>query len=830
MITIYPADCTDFSNNGAGTLQPISCQVTETLNGEYELILVHPIDEAGKWTRLAAGNIIRAPVPLDAMTPFVELPDNCYEMDVTSRGKWRFTSATPVYDRIGSLRKKVILANYYGGDFCAVRGTMYFVILRYTETGTLYSIKDSPSYPTDAVPEGMTRTVETWYKVLAWKWDPEAKISKAVDGWVRAGTVSNVYHETQMVTVAGDTVEARPLREQPFRIYRTVPELDKVTVYARHIFYDLLDNMILDYTASEHDRGAEIVKGIGEACQAEHSYAFFSDVTETPEEFHIEQKNPVEALLGEEGVIGQLGGELFRDWRDVYIVKRVGHDTDITIREGKNLLGISYDIDITNVTTRLIPMGETAKGEPLYLPEVYVDSPFAESYDHPRIMPLKVDGAKVDAKHSQADVLQMLRNAAQAEFDNGCDQPTVTLSVDFINECDTEEYKQYGFLQNIYLGDSVRVVSSTLGVDVQMRMTQYTYDCLLMRYTAMVLGTAADTMATAPIGSRQLPNGIITGSKIAIGAVGTGALASGAVTSAKIGTAAIGSAHIEEAAINTAHIADAAITKAKMGQAAIGTAQIEDAAITKAKIGQAAIGSAQIEDGAIVAAKIGQGEITRAKIANGAIGEAQIADASITSAKIVSLNADVIDTGTLAAERILLRGEDGLLYELNSQCGDLTPAQLSDDKYAEYLDGSVLVKKSITAEQIKANSITADEIQAGTITVDKLQSGFGAQIDLSGNAIQMSIQSLDDLITNDLQPVANNINRFMSFSSEGLRQGKEGSDYSTLIDDTGYHIDKRDVVGHVGSFTASGLRTEGVTIGEIRCRATSTGGWVWVEV
>ena len=26
-----------------------------------------------------------------------------------------------------------------------------------------------------------------------------------------------------------------------FRIYRVVPELDKVTVYARHIFYDLLD-------------------------------------------------------------------------------------------------------------------------------------------------------------------------------------------------------------------------------------------------------------------------------------------------------------------------------------------------------------------------------------------------------------------------------------------------------------------------------------------------------------------------------------------------------------------------------------------------------------
>ena len=58
MICVYPADCTDFSTNGNGTLAPLSAEVTETLNGEYELTLVHPIDEAGKWQRLVEGSII----------------------------------------------------------------------------------------------------------------------------------------------------------------------------------------------------------------------------------------------------------------------------------------------------------------------------------------------------------------------------------------------------------------------------------------------------------------------------------------------------------------------------------------------------------------------------------------------------------------------------------------------------------------------------------------------------------------------------------------------------------------------------------------------------
>ena len=39
MIYVCPPDCTDFSANGA--LSPISCEVTETLNGEYEVTLVH---------------------------------------------------------------------------------------------------------------------------------------------------------------------------------------------------------------------------------------------------------------------------------------------------------------------------------------------------------------------------------------------------------------------------------------------------------------------------------------------------------------------------------------------------------------------------------------------------------------------------------------------------------------------------------------------------------------------------------------------------------------------------------------------------------------------
>ena len=63
MICVYPADCRDFTTNGNGTLTPISATVAETLNGEYEVQLEHPIDAEGKWQRLVEGCILRVPVP-----------------------------------------------------------------------------------------------------------------------------------------------------------------------------------------------------------------------------------------------------------------------------------------------------------------------------------------------------------------------------------------------------------------------------------------------------------------------------------------------------------------------------------------------------------------------------------------------------------------------------------------------------------------------------------------------------------------------------------------------------------------------------------------------
>ena len=134
------------------------------------------------------------------------------------------------------------------------------------------------------------KTSSSWYEVTC----PDGK-----HGYMSSEYLTYVRTEQQSTTTnvgfRNDVVESRQLRDQPFRIYRVVPELDKVTVYARHIFYDLLDNMIKQIKPASDAVGASVVKSISDGCLSEHDFTFYSDLESTASNVSFENINPVEA-------------------------------------------------------------------------------------------------------------------------------------------------------------------------------------------------------------------------------------------------------------------------------------------------------------------------------------------------------------------------------------------------------------------------------------------------------------------------------------------------------------------------------------------------------
>ena len=731
MLCVYPANCTDFSNNGMGVISPSSAIVKETLNGSYELEIVHPYDANGKWQRLVEGYIVRAPVPA-AMTPQVKLAPQTSTSGMVYRVS---TNRDPLRLRSGTGTKYKILGKYK-------KGTQVIVL---------------------------AKTTSSWYEVTC----PDGK-----HGYMSASYLTYVKTLPAPEQAAAEVVEARQLRDQPFRIYRVVPELDKVTAYARHVFYDLLDNMIRKLEPGSPDTGATVVQSLSEGCLSEHPFTFYSDLTSTAEEVSFENKNPVDCLLGSDGIIEKYGGELQRDWFDVFIVDRIGSDTNIEIRQGKNLTGIKYDVDMTDVTTRIMPTGQDKDGKVLYLPEIYVDSPLVESYPSPKWMHLDVSGAKEvtkgksSEKKSKSQCYTEMRQAAQDEFDKGCDLPTVTLTVEFIDVTETEEYKQYTFLQSIFLGDAVRVVARGIGVSVAMRMTEYSYDCLTRKYTKMTLGSVSDTLSGSVITSRQLPSGIITGSKLALGSVGIGQLQDGAVGELQIQEAAIGNAHIQNAAIGAANIQTAAIEFAHIAAATINSLNTGALEATTAKI--ASLRAADIQTDSLAAALAAFTVIT--------CGTATFDAATIRHLVAQSMNLEYGAAGqvfiqNLAVEyaqmigasigNLCIKASNGQYYIIDvdgsgNVTATLTTVTEQEIDAGQTEAGRVILETSITASDLNTGNLLAtfalvNQIDAARIDVDQLfaRQAFIDQLNTSvirsQDFIQLVVGTVDDTVDEAMQ-------------------------------------------------------------------------------
>lgn len=471
-----------------------------------------------------------------------------------------------------------------------------------------------------------------------------------------------------------EAVPPRAVKEQLFRIYSVEQSEDgtQVRVRGKHISYDLLYNLVLDYATAQPTAAGTVFREILAHRQDKTlPFRMYSDVTETIPAGDYGMKNPMAALLDEGTGAVRLARCMFlRDNFDLYAVKPVAADRGVTIRHGKNLTGAELSADDSQVYTHIVPVGEDKEGKPLLTEQVTFVSQHA-SYAYPRIKLLQVSGAKVGSKAAdgsemdEAAVRAKLAEAALAELAAGVDQPQVTLKVSFLDLGGTEEYAAYAGLQRVHLYDTVRVVHSPRNIDTRAMVVGYAWNLGTAMYDEIELGDPFGEQLETISGS-QVSLGSITGNRLSVGCVGAGQLQdmavttakimNAAITAAKIGNAAITRAHIQDAAIGTAQIADASITNAKIGDAEIDVAKIkafeaEVAKIASAEIGKADIDAAQIKDlsalvAKIVTANIGTMDVDWAKItkltaAMVEIAQAEIANATIDAAQIGHLEAKV---------------------------------------------------------------------------------------------------------------------------------------------------------------------------------------------
>ena len=99
---------------------------------------------------------------------------------------------------------------------------------------------------------------------------------------------------------------------------------------------------------------------------------------------------------------------------------------------------------------------------------------------------------------------------------------------------------------------------------------------------------------------------------------------------------------------------------------------------------------------------------------SGLIENVTVADGTITGRLVgVTIVGDLIEGGTIVAEKLVIQGEDGLYYKLNTD-GETTSAEQTE---YNSLNGQVILAKSITATQISVSDLVAFDATIGGFNI-----------------------------------------------------------------------------------------------------------------
>ena len=110
---------------------------------------------------------------------------------------------------------------------------------------------------------------------------------------------------------------------------------------------------------------------------------------------------------------------------------------------------------------------------------------------------------------------------------------------------------------------------------------------------------------------------------------------------------------------------------------------------------------------------------------SGLIKDVTVGDQTITGELVgVTIKGDLIEGNTIVADKLVIKGDDGLYYKLNTDGATVEKEQTDYNS----LNGQVIQAKSVTAEKISVNDLVAfDATIAGfSITDSALYSGAKA--------------------------------------------------------------------------------------------------------
>lgn len=182
---------------------------------------------------------------------------------------------------------------------------------------------------------------------------------------------------------------------------------------------------------------------------------------------------------------------------------------------------------------------------------------------------------------------------------------------------------------------------------------------------------------------------------------------------------------------------------------------------------------------------IGEAAIEHFYSTSGLIKDVVVGDGTIAGKLVgVTISGDLIEGNTIVAEKLVIKGEDGLYYKLNTD-GITTEAEQTD---YNSLNGSIIKAKSITASKISVDDLVAFDATIGgfNISNSSIYSGVKNSVDNTTRGIyldkdgQVSFGDANNFIKYYKD---SNGNYKLEISAQSLSLGSSSKTVETAISD-----------------------------------------------
>lgn len=183
-------------------------------------------------------------------------------------------------------------------------------------------------------------------------------------------------------------------------------------------------------------------------------------------------------------MVDLFGGELKWSRFKVQLLRSRGTDNGVKIAYSKNLTGLQYSVDMSNVYTGVVAYYKSG--------DTYVESALQSinhSYSFSR--DIAVDASSYfDSTPSVGDLNAWALNYVQ----KNAPTPKVSVDVEFVPLWQTDEYKKYYGLEHVAMFDTVQVIYPPLNLDLKAKVVKTVYNVLADRYDEISVSTVKQTL------------------------------------------------------------------------------------------------------------------------------------------------------------------------------------------------------------------------------------------------------------------------------------------------------------------------------------------------